>query len=250
MHRLEKRQVAGLPVTMTAPTDVARLISETASRRQHRGQDIHLINAYSVALTESDASYRRCLQDASFNLPDGKPLAWLTKLSSAPLQQVRGPALFEEVFDLGRKYGLTHFLLGSTPETLELLEEALRRRYPGAEIVGKYSPPFRSPTEADIEYQDRQILDADPDIVWVGLGTPKQDLEARRLARKNGLFAIAVGAAFDFSAGTKKEAPRWVGHIGLEWLYRFACEPRRLWRRYLIGNFVFLRVVAKGARHQ
>lgn len=247
MHQLNKRPVAGLPLTVTAPTDVAKLICEAASQRQHGGQDIHLINAYSIALTESDASYRRCLKEASHNLPDGKPLAWVTKLSSAPLNQVRGPALFESVIDLGRQHGVTHFLLGSTPETLDRLEAALQRRYPGAKVVGKYSPPFRPLTELDIEYQDTQILTADADIVWVGLGTPKQDLEARRLARDKGLYAIAVGAAFDFSAGTKKEAPRWVGHLGFEWFYRFASEPRRLWRRYLIGNFVFVRAVARGA---
>ncbi|MBD1538840.1 WecB/TagA/CpsF family glycosyltransferase [Arthrobacter sp. S13_S34] len=247
MHHLKKRQVAGLPLTVTAPADVAKLICETASQRQHGGQDIHLINAYSVALTESDSFYRRCLEEASHNLPDGRPLAWVTKLSSAPLNQVRGPALFEKVIDLGRQHGVRHFLLGSTPETLDLLEAALKHRYPGVKVVGKYSPPFRSLSARDIEYQDTQILNADADIVWVGLGTPKQDLEARRLARDKGLYAIAVGAAFDFSAGTKKEAPRWVGNLGLEWLFRFASEPRRLWRRYLIGNLVFIRAVAKGA---
>lgn len=246
MHQLEKRQVAGLPLTLTTPADVAKLICETASLRQHGGQDIHLINAYSVALAESDTSYRQCLRDASHNLPDGKPLAWVTTLSAAPLKQVRGPALFESVFDLGRDYGLTHFLLGSTPETLDLLEAALGQRYPGVQIVGKYSPPFRELTDLDLDLQDSHILKSNPHIVWVGLGTPKQDLEARRLARDKGFFAIAVGAAFDFSAGTKKEAPRWIGQLGFEWLYRFASEPRRLWRRYLVGNFVFLRAVVKG----
>lgn len=248
MHQLKKRRVAGLPVTITLPDHVVELICETAVRRQHGGQDIHLINAYSIALAERDHTYRHCLEAASHNLPDGKPLTWVTKFSPSPLHQVRGPALFENVFNQGRNHGLRHFLLGSTEETLDLLEESLKAKYPGAKVVGKYSPPFRTLNAEDLDKQDAIIASATPHIVWVGLGTPKQDLEVRRLARDRGYMAIAVGAAFDFSAGTKREAPRWIGRMGFEWLYRFASEPRRLWRRYLIGNLVFLRAVSKGYR--
>lgn len=246
MHQLEKRQVAGLPVTVTRPGDVVKLVCEAALASDQGGQDIHLINAYSIALAERDEAYRNCLMDASYNLPDGKPLAWVTKFSPSPLNQVRGPAFFEAALDEGRKYGIKHFLLGSTAETLDLLEAALRSRYPGVNIVGKYSPPFRALSAKDLEYQDELIAASSPHIVWVGLGTPKQDLEVRRLARERGYMAVAVGAAFDFSAGTKKEAPHWMGRMGFEWLYRLLSEPRRLWRRYLIGNLVFLRAVSRG----
>ncbi|MDP9889822.1 exopolysaccharide biosynthesis WecB/TagA/CpsF family protein [Pseudarthrobacter enclensis] len=102
------------------------------------------------------------------------------------------------------------------------------------------SPPFSAMSPREYESQDRRIEDTNPDIVWVGLGTPKQDFEAQRLATAGNFFAVAVGAAFDFSAGTKKEAPRWITALGFEWLFRLAAEPKRLWRRYLIGNFVFL----------
>lgn len=246
MHRLLKRQVAGIPLTMTTPSIVARRICETVSDGQHDGHDIHLINAYSIALSEGNPEFRRCLEEASHNLPDGKPLSWVTRHTSAPLTQVRGPKLFEMVIDIGRDYGIRHFLLGSTPETLRLLESSLVRRYPGAQIAGSFSPPFRAMTPHDYVEQDNLLRRSGANLIWVGLGTPKQDREAQRLAREGGFFAIAVGAAFDFSAGTKKEAPSWIGRIGLEWLYRFASEPRRLWRRYLIGNLLFIRAVMKG----
>lgn len=245
MHRLQKRQVAGIPLTITTPDEVARLICETAVRADHSGQDIHLVNAYSIALSQQDEEYRFCLLNASHNLPDGKPLSWLTRFSSRPLTQVRGPGLFELVMDVGRNYGLKHFLLGATPQTLNLLDSALSTRYPGVKIVGSYSPPFRPMSTKETQQQDDQLVNSGAHVVWVGLGTPKQDVEVRRLRHDQNLFAIAVGAAFDFSAGTKKEAPSWLGCIGLEWMFRFASEPRRLWRRYLIGNIVFLRAVIK-----
>ena len=102
------------------------------------------------------------------------------------------------------------------------------------------SPPFRQLTTGELKDQDSIIRGDAPDIVWVGLGTPKQDYEAQRLASESGFVAIAVGAAFDFSAGTKREAPVWMRNLAIEWVYRFMSEPQRLWRRYIIGNAVFL----------
>lgn len=210
------------------------------SKRRLGGADIHLLNAYSVSLAERDPLFRQCVTSAVYNLPDGKPLSLLTRWTRTPLHQVRGPRLFEQVMDEGRNHGLRHYLLGSTPKTLELLTRSLEERYPGVQIVGSMSPPFREMSLQDYAEQDEIIGRANPDVVWVGLGTPKQDFEAQRLASEGNFVAIAVGAAFDFSAGTKREAPGWVSAVGAEWLFRFASEPKRLWRRYLIGNIVFL----------
>jgi N-acetylglucosaminyldiphosphoundecaprenol N-acetyl-beta-D-mannosaminyltransferase len=223
------------------------MICEVA-RNRGDGADIHLLNAYSVALAEQNVDYRKCLLTATTNFPDGKPLSLFTRWTSSPLKQVRGPRLFENVMDEGRGRGVRHFLLGSTPETLEKLKNALEHRYPGVQIVGVMSPPFRELTAAEIVDQDAKIADTKPDIVWVGLGTPKQDFEAQRLARSGRFMAVAVGAAFDFSAGTKREAPNWMSAVGVEWLFRFASEPRRLWRRYLIGNVVFIYSVLRRIR--
>lgn len=238
---------AGLPFYAASPRQAAEFI---VSRVQSHagGSDFHFLNAYSLAVSETDIPYRECLSDASYNFADGKPISILSRLGKSRLQQVRGPALFEDVMDIGRESNLRHYLLGSTQETLDELERNLLARHPGVLIVGSYSPPFRSLHPIEQAAQDELIRESQADVVWVGLGTPKQDLEAARL-KSEGFCAVAIGAAFDFSAGTKNEAPVWITQIGFEWLYRLFTEPRRLWRRYLVGNFVFLRsVIERGVQ--
>jgi N-acetylglucosaminyldiphosphoundecaprenol N-acetyl-beta-D-mannosaminyltransferase len=148
--------------------------------------------------------------------------------------------------DHGRVAGLKHYLLGSTNDRLEAMEAVLVAAHPGVVIAGMASPPFRELTEEERIVQARNIRASGADIVWVGLGTPKQDIEAERLAIELGIPAVAVGAAFDFTAGAVREAPRWCRAIGLEWAYRLWREPRRLWRRYLIGNPQFVVSVVRG----
>lgn len=220
--------------------EAAQFIVELAKSKT--GRHIHLANAYTVALADKSMDYRGVLARPALNLPDGKPLSWISALSghNPLLEQVRGPQLFLDTFDKGRRSGTKHFLLGSTPEVLEALETNLCARFPGVLIAGTESPPFRPLTESELEDQDRRILDSGADIVWVGLGTPKQDFEAQRLALRLPVVAVAIGAAFDFAAGSAREAPGWMSRVGLEWVFRFICEPRRLWRRYLFGNVRFL----------
>jgi N-acetylglucosaminyldiphosphoundecaprenol N-acetyl-beta-D-mannosaminyltransferase len=128
---------------------------------------------------------------------------------------------------------------------LSALEAELCRRFPKAAIVGAVSPPFRALTEEETAEQTARIVDSKAQVVWVGLGTPKQDWESARLAVDIPAVFIAVGAAFDFVAGEKKQAPMWMQRNGLEWLFRLAVEPRRLWRRYLFGNARFLRAISR-----
>jgi len=149
--------------------------------------------------------------------------------------------------------GYRHFLYGGAPGVPELLARRLQERYPGLRIVGTYSPPFRPLTpEEDAEVVER-INRARPDIVWVGLGTPKQELwMAEHVAKLQNPVMIGVGAAFDFHAGIKRQAPRWMQKHGLEWLFRLSQEPQRLWKRYLpnIPAFFFLLALQKlGLRH-
>lgn len=242
-------QVFGpLSIVSSTRMDAAHGVCKVAqSRRGTAASHVHLVNAYTVSLAANDSAYAQLLAGGSINLPDGKPIALLSGLrQQVPrLHQVRGPQLFLDVFDVGRQYGLRHFLLGSSAEVLVRLSSALNASYPGCEIVGTESPAFRPLSDLELAEQDQRIRAARPDIIWVGLGTPKQDWEARRLVNALGITSVAVGAAFDFASGTVKEAPIWIQKIGCEWLFRLCIQPRRLWRRYLIGNVKFLRVALR-----
>jgi N-acetylglucosaminyldiphosphoundecaprenol N-acetyl-beta-D-mannosaminyltransferase len=151
--------------------------------------------------------------------------------------------LFVNVLAAGQAARIKHYLLGSTPETLEAMQREIAQRFPEALIVGTDSPPFRELTEAERQDQRDRITFSGAQIVWVGLGTPKQDVEAAALANSLPVIAIAVGAAFDFVAGTVEEAPDWMQRSGTEWIHRFAQEPGRLWQRYLVGGPRFVKAV-------
>lgn len=239
---------AGVPITSCTPRRAADLVVELATTTD-RGVDVHLCNAYTLALADADDGYRAMLRRASINFPDGTPVVWANRIlhrgRDLPHERVRGPRLFLDVFDRGRLRGVRHYLLGSTPEVLAALEKNLLTEYPGVEIVGTESPPFRPLTEQKRDEQAARIRASRAQVVWVGLGTPKQDWECARLRDRLPVVCVAIGAAFDFAAGTKSVAPDWMQEHGLEWLHRFASEPRRLWRRYLFGNTRFVYAAAR-----
>lgn len=234
---------ARVPITACTPQAGVDQVLELARPDRTRGADIHLCNAYTLSLADGDAGYRKLLQEASLNLADGKSVAWMNKLTGIVAEgadRVRGNDLFLDVVDQGQARGTRHYLLGSTPEVVAQLRSELQRRFPQAQIVGVESPPFRPLTDDERTEQAQRIRTSGADIVWVGLGTPKQDRAAVELARDAGVVAVAIGAAFDFIAGNKPEAPRWMQESGIEWMHRFASEPRRLWKRYLFGNSRFV----------
>jgi N-acetylglucosaminyldiphosphoundecaprenol N-acetyl-beta-D-mannosaminyltransferase len=240
-----------VPITACLPAEAVEEIIRLATSGEHAGTDIHLCNAYTLALADTDPHFRFMLGQATHNFPDGKSVVWANQLlyrtAFIPGARVYGPDLFLDVVALGRSAGLRHFLLGSTPQVLERLEAELRRRFPGAEVVGTASPPFRNLTNSEVSEQAKLLVSSGAQVVWVGLGTPKQDWEAARLARTVPAVFCAVGAAFDFVAGYKRQAPGWMQRHGLEWIYRLVIEPRRLWKRYLFGN---LRFIAAVLRHR
>ena len=241
---LEQKTIGTLRFVAKNPEDAASFLCGLAKSRAElrRGFHVHLVNAYTVALADKNPDFQSVLCEPAINFPDGRPIAVVSRLTGhhPPLCQVRGPDLFENVMKSGRIDGVKHFLLGSTPEVLDKLEVSLKSRYEGVEIVGKESPPFRPMSAKEFSAQDKRIEASGAEIVWVGLGTPKQDLEVKRLAEALPVLAIAVGAAFDFSAGTLAVAPKWVQRMGIEWLHRLIKEPRRLWKRYLFGNSRFI----------
>lgn len=248
--RLATLPCAGVPITACLPAEAVEEVIRLANRDDKAGADVHLCNAYTIALADKDPEFHSLLRRSTVNFPDGKSLVWANQLVHrgvfVPDVRVYGPDLFLDVVALGRAAGLRHFLLGSTPPVLESLAKELVRRFPGADIVGMSSPPFRDLTEQERREQIRLLASSGAQVVWVGLGTPRQDWEAARLAAAVPAVFCAVGAAFDFVAGTKKQAPAWMQRRGLEWFHRLATEPRRLWRRYLFGNARFLIAVGRG----
>jgi N-acetylglucosaminyldiphosphoundecaprenol N-acetyl-beta-D-mannosaminyltransferase len=203
---------------------------------------VHLCNAYTLSLASSDPSLATELNRGSLNLADGKPVVWIARrLGFKHLtRRVYGPELMERTLDVGQSMGINHYLFGSTPEVVDALTAQIHRRWPNAKIVGAESPSFAPLSDADLDAATDRFESAGAQIVWVGLGTPKHDLAIAEFAARSNLTFVAVGAAFDFIAGAKKQAPNFAREHGLEWLFRLASEPRRLWRRYLVGNTVFL----------
>jgi N-acetylglucosaminyldiphosphoundecaprenol N-acetyl-beta-D-mannosaminyltransferase len=197
---------------------------------------------HGIMESRRDPELRRIHNSAGLVTPDGMPLVWILKRAGlAYVDRVYGPDLMEEVSSRGRGRGIRHFMYGASEAALERLEAALRARHPGIEIVGSLSPPYRPLTEAEDDEIVRIINDAAPNIVWVGLSTPKQERwMATHVDRLSANALIGVGAAFDLCSGMVRQAPRFVQRSGMEWAFRLAMEPRRLWKRYLTNNPLFL----------
>lgn len=236
---------AGVDVTIVEPCAAVDLIEASARARQPLA--VHLCNAYTLTLAAKDPAYAAALQHRSLNLPDGVPVGWFSRWQTGRPNSgpVRGPGLMRATL---LRPGLSHFFLGGDEEVLTGLERAAHVVNPAVQVVGRLSPPYAPLDDASVETWATQIRDSGADIVWVGLGTPKQDLALAQLVDRVGVVLVGVGAAFDFLAGTKREAPERLRGTGLEWVYRLANEPRRLWRRYLIGNVQFLLIARRELR--
>jgi len=218
------------------------------------GVAVHFCNAYNVALARSDRVYRDLISRGNYVFSDGVPITWVGKRVRPDVahewERVYGPDVMQGVFTQSTPTNQRHYLLGSSPAVLAALQQRLLERYPDAQIVGTESPPFRPATASELSDRDQRIRESGATIVWVGLGTPKQDVEVARLAASLPVVAIGVGAAFDFLAGTKPQAPSWMQKSGTEWLFRLASEPRRLAKRYIWGNSVFLAEAVRTLRSQ
>lgn len=223
------------------------LICAWGSEVARPGRAVHFANAYNVALASKDGSYATLINSGDLVCSDGTPVVWagrwLHDQEAGKWDRVYGPDVFEGV--LAASGSIRHYLLGGSEKTLEALRLTIQRQWPRAQIVGAESPPYRAATAEELASRDQRILQSGASLVWVGLGTPKQDFEVRRIADSLPVTALAVGAAFDFLAGSVEQAPAWMQRSGLEWAYRFSKEPKRLAGRYLWGNPVFIREVAR-----
>lgn len=244
----ERVNILGVPVvTATFDAAVQQVVAWAQGELLPSGPPIVVaLDVHGLSLLADQAVLRRALDGATF-LPDGAPLVWLGRLLGArPMERARGSDLLREVSRRTAPLGLRHYFLGGHPGIPQQLAHALAARYRGLQVAGAESPPFARLEPRERPAVAQRINRAGPDVLWVGLGTPLQHWWAAdlrpHLACK---VVITVGAAFDFVAGRRPEAPRLVQRVGLEWLWRAALEPRRLGPRYLKHNTRFLWLAAR-----
>ena len=237
--------VLGVDVDAVQIPDVIAQMKEWVARPD-AGRYIAVTGMHGVMEAQRDASFADALRDADLVVPDGMPLVWLGRREGFDLaRRVYGPELMLRFWQETSDRGYRHFFYGGGPGIADMLAERFAREFPGHEIAGTFSPPYRPLLPEEDMNIVRVIRTAKPDVVWVGLGTPKQELWMRAHRDLLGpAVLLGVGAAFDFHTGQTRNAPSWMGEHGLEWLYRLSQEPRRLWRRYLIQGSKFAAMVA------
>lgn len=206
---------------------------------------ITITGVHGVMESQRSAEVREMHNRAGLVTPDGMPLVWVSRRRGYKhVERVYGPDLMLEVCKVSAQTEYRHYFYGGGDGVAELLAERLKEKFPHLNVVGTYTPPFRPLTEEENQEIIDRINAAQPDIVWVGLSTPKQEKwMSTNLGRVNAPVMVGVGAAFDFHAGLKPQAPKWMQRRGLEWLFRLITEPRRLWRRYFVNNPSFIALI-------
>ena len=200
-----------------------------------------ICNVHSVVTAHKDSAFQVVVNEADMTTPDGMPVVWaLRMMGFARQQRINGPDLMWRFCQQAEENGQSVYFYGSTDRTLALLLVMLKAAFPKLVIAGKYSPPFRALTDDEDAAVIEHIHSSGAEVVFVSLGCPKQEMWMAAHRGKINAVMIGVGAAFDYHAGTIKRAPLWMQHAGLEWFYRLVSEPRRLWRRYLVTNTVYM----------
>lgn len=247
-----RANVLGVGISAVNPTDTLRLCDELI-RQGGRGY-ISVTGVHGVMEAQSDVEFREILNHSFLCVPDGMPTVWVGRLQGhRAMRRVYGPDFMLDFCRHSLQKGHRHFLYGGGDGVADKLAENLMYRFPGINIVGTYTPPFRLLQKIEEEQLEQMIRDCHPDVIWVGLSTPKQErFMASYIERLDTHLMIGVGAAFDIIPGTVKDAPRWIKNSGMQWMHRLFQEPRRLWRRYLINNPRFLGKIGlqlSGIRH-
>jgi N-acetylglucosaminyldiphosphoundecaprenol N-acetyl-beta-D-mannosaminyltransferase len=241
LNTVETREVLGLPIALTDYDRAMDAMDEMVASRA-RGY-VCAVAVHAVSLSRDDEELREALRGSALTLPDGMPLVWAVNMLGEHLpNRVYGPELMRRYNNRCAEKGHRVWLYGGRDQgSLVQLALNLRRKHPGLRIVGGYSPPFRSLSAEEEEAIADQINQARPDVLWVGIGVPKQEKWMARMRERLEVPVMGgVGAAFDFHGGRISQAPAWMQERGLEWIYRIAQEPRRLLPRYLFHNPRFL----------
>lgn len=236
--------VLGTPIDVLSAEHAVAQISAWA--REGESRVVCTCNVHSVVTAAQDPAFQQTLAEADLVTPDGAPVAWMMRCEGAAGQRrVCGPDLMLDYCAHAAASGESIFLYGTSPSTLRALQARLRERWPTLRIAGTYAPPYRELSDEEDELAVQAINASGAGTVWVSLGCPKQE---RWMAAHRGrvhAVMIGVGAAFAFHAGTIARAPAFMRRAGLEWLHRLASDPRRLWRRYLVTNTLFIVAVAR-----
>lgn len=238
----DRADLLGVEVSLVTPATALAAIEAWIAESSRRY--VCITGAHGIIESRGDEALRGIHNRADMVTPDGKPLVWLARaLGHSGIERVYGPDLMRAVTASSPAKGYRHYYFGGAPGVAETLRERLAALHPGLSVVGTMSPPFRELTPEEDDEVVASINAAAPDLLWIGLSTPKQERwMATHRARLDVPVIVGVGAAFDFLAGLKRQAPPWMGRAGLEWFFRLCTEPGRLWRRYLhiVPAFAFL----------
>jgi N-acetylglucosaminyldiphosphoundecaprenol N-acetyl-beta-D-mannosaminyltransferase len=237
----------GVPVTAQRYAEaIESLLAAAKDRRPFRA---HFATVHSLVEATGNEALETLFGSADMVAADGVPLVWLSRRRGAPwAERVCGPDVMLSLCDRGRDFGLRHYFVGGRPGIPEALAQRLIGLFPGLAVVGTVSPPFRSMDPAEDAALVDTINAAAPDVVWIGLGSPKQEFwAADHAGHLTAPLILPVGAAFDFHSGRLRRAPRWMQRAGLEWLFRLGSEPRRLLRRYVTTNARFAILIGRDA---
>ncbi|MCX7933650.1 MAG: WecB/TagA/CpsF family glycosyltransferase [Planctomycetota bacterium] len=235
-----KVRILGVGISATTYEEVSHLL--LAWGKSGRAAYVCVCNVHTVMLAQDDPVYAEAINGAAIATPDGMPLVWALRRRGYPQQQrVYGPDLLLAFAATAAQTGSgANFFYGGQAGTAEKLASLLQARFPGFAVAGAECPPFRPLTPAEDAAAVARINASGAQVLWLGLGAPKQELWMAAHRQEVKPVMVGVGAAFDFLTGRVKQAPPWLRNLGLEWLFRLAVEPRRLWRRYLWHNPRFL----------
>ncbi len=249
--KVMRERILGQAVDAVNRESAVELVVERALQEQC-GAYVCLTNVHTTVEAQRSEDVRAASETAFLSVPDGMPLVWvLRRRGHRDTQKVTGIEYMPEVAAAGLRHGIRHFFFGGGAGVAEAAARGLKLRVPETEIVGAYSPPYGPHEEWVLDDLRHQLQERRPHIMWIGLGAPKQEMWMASVAGTLDVpIMVGVGAAFDFLAGTKRAAPRFLSDLGFEWLFRLLTEPRRLWRRYLLGNSEFLWLLSREAMAQ
>lgn len=232
--------VLGVGISAINMTDALRITDDFLC--SNRKGYVCVTGVHGVIEAQNDAEFRHILNNSALTTPDGMPMVWVGRLRGfRNMRRVYGPDFMLELCRLSIERNYTHMFYGGKPGIAEALRDALVYRMPGLQVVGTFTPPFQALNQDEESALISQINELRPDVLWVGLSTPKQErFMANYLHKLNVKLMVGVGAAFDIHTGHVKDAPGWMKISGLQWLHRLWQEPKRLWRRYLVNNPIFV----------